>query len=47
MFMKGKNEGFLLSLIGSTLRKRLENHENATCVYERGYVHIKANSQAS
>ena len=32
VFMKGQSKGFLLSLIGGALRRRLENHENATCV---------------
>ena len=43
--MKGKSSGFLPKLIRGTLRKRLENHENATCVYEREYVHMKENSK--
>ena len=44
---RGKVQVFLPKLIRGTLRKRLENHENATCVYEREYVHIKGNSKGS
>ena len=43
--MKGKSKGFWLKLIGGTLRKRLEKHENATCGYEGEYVHMKGKSK--
>ena len=31
--------------MGGLLRKRLENHEKATCVYEGVFVHMKGESK--
>jgi len=43
--MKGKSKGVSLKLIGGLPRKRLENHEKATCVYEGEYVPMEEYSE--